>query len=719
MGEYVDYFEVENTEDKSFLPVTEYFPFNEYRPEQQKMLGFVYDLSRNGGIGLINAPTGSGKTSVISAALASTKGTDRPIIIMSHMVSQMEIYSDYINRIRSKLQGHNNVLAYGCIKGKQKSCNFFGEDEKNLITKCRKLCKGTCKNLINRNNTNYKQAEECPYYRRGIGDVCGRDGDRPIEFIRKVNQFITTDIKMDDINEFSQPFCAYEIMRESLKRCNIVVCSSYNYLIDPVFRNRTLGEFFELNKEGERLGLAPIIIFDEAHNLPEEISKIFSKSINQKTIDVVRDSLMKYNDDPTDLWDDTRESEVTIMLREMARNKELSEIDLDVKSANAFIVRVLVSLSNFIEDCNKRFKDDDVFNGATLIGNLNGTIPGFGYKFEKIHHYLIKVCQEDGEEDEDKLGGDVKSLNAVFNFVSELIKTCNDPSVIKCFMKKEVDEMKNDPQLKLQFIDPIKTMKSLREDSHAIILMSGTLQCSTEFGQHLFGKDQKIKEISLESTFPKENRNLLITTDCTTRYSVREQNHNTIEQYISEFVKTKANIAIFCTSYEALHRFKRYINKLGIKNVYVQAQNDHLETERILKEFRELPMKGEYGILMGVSGGKLSEGIDYIGDTLKAVMIIGVPYNKWSKLEEAKIKYYKSKFGETTGQLIGYQLPAINKSLQSLGRVIRSDTDKGLIVLCDSRFIQPDIFRHMPSWMKAERKSIRINNFQEHCLIPE
>lgn len=101
----------------------DYFPYESLRPQQDRMLDAVYDVVSRGkqGILMIDAPTGTGKTSCISAALAAAPGK---IVVAVRTVSQIDIYIDEINRIWSKTR-HKPEIAY--MVGKQRICPLEGE----------------------------------------------------------------------------------------------------------------------------------------------------------------------------------------------------------------------------------------------------------------------------------------------------------------------------------------------------------------------------------------------------------------------------------------------------------------------------------------------------------------------------------------------------------------------------------------------------------------
>ena len=119
------------------------------------------------------------------------------------------------------------------------------------------------------------------------------------------------------------------------------------------------------------------------------------------------------------------------------------------------------------------------------------------------------------------------------------------------------------------------------------------------------------------------------------------------------------------------------------------------ERVKVLESLRALRARGG-GLLLGVQGGSLSEGVDYAGNLLSAVVIVGLPFSPPTLEVEALKAYYTRKFGRDRGHEYAYVYPAINKILQAAGRCIRSERDRAVIVLLESRLLDPRTARCFP-----------------------
>jgi DNA excision repair protein ERCC-2 len=104
-------------------------------------------------------------------------------------------------------------------------------------------------------------------------------------------------------------------------------------------------------------------------------------------------------------------------------------------------------------------------------------------------------------------------------------------------------------------------------------------------------------------------------------------------------------------------------------------------------------------ILLGVCGGRNSEGEDYPGPYMNAVIIAGFPYHLPTPRIDAKIKYYDKVFNKQ-GWNFAYLYPAVQRANQASGRPIRKLKDKGVIIFMDSRFKQK--YKWISEWIRNE-----------------
>jgi len=160
------------------------------------------------------------------------------------------------------------------------------------------------------------------------------------------------------------------------------------------------------------------------------------------------------------------------------------------------------------------------------------------------------------------------------------------------------------------------------------------------------------------------------------------------------------------------------------KNVMVQ-RSDMTDYERnaILSILRDRPKRGN--LILAVSGGMYAEGIDYEGDMLSGVIVVGPALPQVSFEQELLKRYYDEQYG--TGFEFAYLIPGMTRVVQSAGRVIRSEKDIGAIALLCKRFTQESYTRFFPSdWydetpreLVSRKAASEIREFFEAKMTPQ
>ena len=100
-------------------------------------------------------------------------------------------------------------------------------------------------------------------------------------------------------------------------------------------------------------------------------------------------------------------------------------------------------------------------------------------------------------------------------------------------------------------------------------------------------------------------------------------------------------------------------------------------------------------------GGVFGEGIDLVGDRLIGAIIVGVGLPQLCVERDLIRDYFEERTG--AGFDYAYTFPGMNRVLQATGRVIRSETDRGVVLLIDARFAEPRYRRLFPAWWHPAR----------------
>lgn len=258
------------------------------------------------------------------------------------------------------------------------------------------------------------------------------------------------------------------------------------------------------------------------------------------------------------------------------------------------------------------------------------------------------------------------------------------------------EKSQNDITLKLFCLDPSSLLTKMGKGFKAKVFFSATFSPIGYFQEILGGEDGEYT-LSLPSPFAKDQVEVFIK-PVSTRYKDRDHTKEDIVKLLHSLVnKRPGNYLIFFPSYQYLiDVYEQFKLEDEITDTLIQETGMKEEArEAFLKAFK--PDETETLLGFAVLGGIFSEGIDLVGDRLNGVVVVGVGLPQLC-FERNLIKehYYKK---EKNGYDYAYVFPGMNKVLQAGGRLIRSESDRGTIVLVDDRFLkQPYSTLLPPEW---------------------
>ena len=157
-----------------------------------------------------------------------------------------------------------------------------------------------------------------------------------------------------------------------------------------------------------------------------------------------------------------------------------------------------------------------------------------------------------------------------------------------------------------------------------------------------------------------------------------------IANYCASIVnEIPGNSAIFFPSYDLRDKVNNFFSKKCEKTTFLEYPNlSKHEKQELLERFKQNKNNG--AVLLAASSGNFGEGIDFENNSLKCIIVVGLPLAKPDLETKELINYYDKRFSK--GWDYGYIYPAIIKTIQNAGRCIRSETDKGVIVFLDERY---------------------------------
>ena len=396
---------------------------------------------------------------------------------------------------------------------------------------------------------------------------------------------------------------------------------------------------------------ANVIIADYAHILNPSIKSAFLKKIshNLESTIVIWDEAHNITELGASYMSDA------LTINGIARaNEELKSIgrsmDLDYLS---------FMINSIAKESLKRTKEAFVKIDC-LSEQINGSIDSIT---EQLDKYALEYIESS------------KAKRSAILHVSNFLKKWpnEDSSIVRI-----ISNANGVPRLSLTCLYPERVISVLKE-TYANVFMSATMTPLSMYAEMFDIKDSTYTR-NYHSPFPKSNRIAIIDDKITTGYKSRSDlQFKNIANNIENIKKhIPGNVAVFFPSFSVLKNVNKYIKN----DVILQEKNmRNVELERLIGQLNPSDNK----ILLGVMGGSLSEGIDYKDNTLKGVIVVGLPLAVPTLEIKARINYLNKKF-DGKGDDYAYRVPAIMRVIQAAGRAIRNENDRAAIIFMDNRY---------------------------------
>ena len=672
----------------------EFFAHKNLRDSQKEMLLDSINVLEENGFLIASAPTGIGKTAASLAAALKIKNKStngKKILFLTGRQSQHKIVVDTIKKINQKLSNELQIKLTDMI-GRESMCN-----DVNAIT-------GEC------------SCED------GIEERARRSNR-----MKLVNKILEQPMHVEDVIRLSrdEEICAWASARISAKDADVIVCDYNHVFIENVMKSSLSSMGVELSNS--------ILIVDEAHNLPDRVRNGLETFLQPLAFQHAYDETNEYLGN---------------------KEKEINESDID----NTFDFGELEGIRTLKRQLNKLKKDmkkwydtkerelgdkkDMKIETNEFLNKINESLmesldAGLTKKYEIMERMIkllyVIVPEELGEDEEE-------TACSRLAYLLEICIEYRDNSALALVIDRipprgrEQSEHTEQPIRVHSFLlDPGVVSGPLFEQTSGSILMSGTLYPPSMYSDVLqIPEDRKNITKEYRSDFLSNRRPILIARDVTTKFTSRGlSNTNKINQHIFSTIKnSKGNVALFFPSYVMMEKFRTleedWLPQVwpSIRVIEEKRAMSKREIETSKKLLYELESNGERGVLMGVLGGKFSEGVDYPDNILQAVICVGLPLAPPSARQDALKKYYEKRFGNSLAWRYSSSQPAVNSLMQAIGRPIRKGEDRALVVLLENRLLQRNYKICMPSSLQTievsnpERTGKWTTSFFEHFPEP-
>lgn len=585
------------------------FPYPEIRPGQKDFISDAYRAILRGRRLLVSAPTGIGKTiSALYPALRALDKTGAEKIF--YFTSKGTAARTALSTFAALAKGGMPLRCLG-LAAKERLCARIHGGH----------CPASC------------SPRDCP--------LANGHFDREaaaIESLLTRGALLTPD---DILAEAAKAHvCPYELSLDFSQYCTVLVCD-YNYLFDPA---AYLRRYFPGSPQDS------IFLLDEAHNLPDRVCAMYSRTFSSKTVGALAalPETALYLSFRAAL---ERAGAVLEKLRRLsAENSELDAQGVECgyavsRRVSAFFLR---ELSHLEEECGKLLLSDDLprplREGASAL------------RRECREWSLCESYTESG-----------------FSFVSSYRGT--------------------EVTARLLCLDPAPIIDEKLKNARASVLFSATLQPMPYF-QALTGCGEAAL-LSLPSPYEKDNFCVAVMDKISTRYEDRERNLPLIVEAIAATVSARrGNYFVFAPSYAYMDALCQAFHARypGVRTLSQTRAMRPEERRRFLDAFVPAPRHSTVGFC--VMGGIFSESVDLPGDRLIGCILIGNGAGAVTPERGLLQEYYQEKY--ESGYEYAYLYPGMNRVLQAAGRVIRSEEDRGVAVLIDDRYPSPAYRELMP-----------------------
>jgi DNA excision repair protein ERCC-2 len=474
--------------------------------------------------------------------------------------------------------------------------------------------------------------------------------------------------------------CPFELSLDVSVWADAIICD-YNYVFDPqVYLRRHFAE------DGGRYGF----LVDEAHNLVDRAREMFSADLESQEIGVVGRAVK-----PTVPRLAKALAKLSATLRTVANHEADSEEAMEpsnpMSELNLFPSQAPAAVVDKEGVCSRREFPD------CLIEPLESALA-------ESEIWLARNVPSPFGED----------LLALFFRMHAFRRTAE----IYDHHFVTIIESKPEIQLRLFCLNPSKLLRQAMDRGKATIFFSATLT-PMDYYRTLLGGEPEDPVLQLPSPFSPENLAVLIQDRIQTHFKGRAESLGDVVAAIGTLVECRrGNYLIYFPSYQYLNSvLQEFQSKYPAISVLVQKPGmTESEREAFLAAFSV--EHGETLAGFAVLGGIFGEGIDLVGERLIGAAIVGVGLPQLCVERDLIRDYFQE--NNSAGFEYAYTFPGMNRVLQAIGRVIRSENDYGVVLLIDARFNEVRYRRLFPTWWKFQRVrnpsalAEAVGNFWKH-----
>ena len=468
--------------------------------------------------------------------------------------------------------------------------------------------------------------------------------------------------------------CPYELQRDAARWSDVIICD-YHYAFAPSASLMGLAD--EPGEEGT------VFLVDEAHNLAERMREMYSAELTISDLKAL-ERLLPAGDSFDQLAKTVR---ATVSLFPTWNANRTVGTRTDATRRRGQPAYQIVHTSDAFEESLSALADG-LGTALEQLFPTTGDLPGNG------HH----AGGPDGKAIEAFLS--LRDLSfKIHAFLGALQRS--ETGYVTFLSRVE----NGGRRLKVFCVNPSHDLGERLEQAEAAVFFSGTLLPMDYHRKLLAAQDDDIL-LDVPSSFDHSHLQVLIGADVSARFSRRgPELYAHIAAYLIALVRERpGNYLTFLPSYAMLEEVAKALTPLVDGSIVVVRQYPGMregERERFVSQFRETHDADTSLIGLCVLGGIFGESIDLPGETLVGVVVVGTGMPRASAEREVIRAYFDAKASK--GFAYAYTYPGLNKVLQAAGRLIRTEDDRGVILLLDDRFLDNELQEAFPKEWKNVR----------------
>lgn len=468
-------------------------------------------------------------------------------------------------------------------------------------------------------------------------------------FSRRVPFMSSADVSLE---AKQRGLCAHELALAYSELCDVIICD-YNYLFDPTV---AFLRYFE-GKNGRYCFLV-----DEAHNLPERARELYSTRITPDFFDSLSNRLESYS----------------VNAKKEQLRERLLNLSLSLRKLYDAAMSEAEALTNESLTLAPDGSKHSIYRSSEPMSTLIDRVGGIAGELGELCYGTRGISDLISDEALFELRSDHSRLSEF----SQKISTFG--SDFDFFIFRDGDRF----EFVSYCIDPSRLLSERLALGRSAVFFSGTLYPIDFFKRILGGTDRDFT-CEFESPYDTDRLAIVAYDGVGTRYSERKETLFDVANVIyATVMQRRGNYLVFAPSYAYMRDIYGAFKAICGSDVDTVIQKEKMTpSERVdfLLRFSPSNHRGTVGFC--VLGGLFSESLNLSGDALIGSIVVGVALPRPSPFTEAIREYFEKKYEE--GFEFAYLYPSAEKIFQAGGRVIRSENDRGVLVLIDSRYNDP------------------------------